>query len=42
MEDGTISGFGTHEEMLRTNAIYREIYESQTGAGSDADFDRKE
>ncbi|WP_130838122.1 ABC transporter ATP-binding protein [Lachnoclostridium sp. Marseille-P6806] len=41
MEDGKINGFGTHGELLAGNAIYREIYESQTGAGPDADFDEK-
>ncbi|HIR49936.1 MAG TPA: ABC transporter ATP-binding protein [Candidatus Avoscillospira avicola] len=30
LEDGKINGFGTHEELLETNTIYREIYESQT------------
>jgi ATP-binding cassette subfamily B protein len=40
MEDGEISGFGTHEELLETNAIYREVYESQTGGSGD--FDEKE
>jgi ATP-binding cassette subfamily B protein len=40
MEDGEVNGFGTHEELLRDNAIYREVYESQTGASGDADFDR--
>ncbi len=30
LEDGKINGFGTHEELLATNTIYREIYESQT------------
>ena len=30
LEDGKINGFGTHGELLETNAIYREIYESQT------------
>ncbi|MDY3917901.1 MAG: ABC transporter ATP-binding protein [Candidatus Limivivens sp.] len=30
MEDGKVNGFGTHEELLRTNAIYRDVYESQT------------
>ena len=30
LEDGKINGFGTHEELLKTNTIYREIYESQT------------
>ena len=30
MHDGKIDGFGTHEELLATNTIYREVYESQT------------
>ena len=30
LRDGQIDGFGTHEELLKTNTIYREIYESQT------------
>ena len=34
---GQISGFGTHEELLQTNAIYREVYESQTNGGGDFD-----
>lgn len=42
MEDGRINGFDTHRELLRTNTIYREVYESQTGAGADADFDSPE
>ena len=29
MHDGRVDGFGTHEELLRTNTIYREVYESQ-------------
>ena len=29
MENGMVNGFGTHEELLRTNQIYREVYESQ-------------
>ncbi len=40
MEDGEINGFGTHEELLSTNEIYREVYESQTGGSGD--FDEKE
>ena len=40
MDDGKINGFGTHEELLETNAIYREVYESQTGGSGD--FDEKE
>ena len=39
MDDGTVNGFGTHDELLKTNEIYREVYESQTGASGDADFD---
>ena len=38
MEDGKVNGFGTHEELLANNEIYREVYESQTGGGS-GDFD---
>lgn len=41
MDDGQISGFGTHAELLQSNNIYREVYESQTGAAADADFDRQ-
>lgn len=40
MDDGMINGFGTHDELLKNNEIYREVYESQTGASGDADFDR--
>ncbi len=37
MEDGRIDGIGTHEELLASNAIYREVYESQVqGGGADA------
>lgn len=39
MDDGCMSGVGTHEELLANNAIYRDVYESQT-AGS-GDFDEK-
>ena len=38
MDDGRINGIGTHEELLKNNEIYREVYESQTGGGS-GDFD---
>ena len=34
MEDGRIDGIGTSEELLKTNKIYREVYESQK-KGSD-------
>ena len=30
MDNGTINGIGTHEELLKNNEIYREVYESQT------------
>ncbi len=40
MEDGQVNGFGTHEELLAGNDIYREVFESQTGVDSDADFDK--
>jgi ATP-binding cassette subfamily B protein len=40
MDDGRINGFGTHEELLEQNQIYREVYESQTNGGGD--FDEKE
>lgn len=39
MDDGHINGFGTHEELLGSNSIYREVYESQTSGGGD--FDEK-
>ena len=34
MDDGVITGMGTHEELLANNVEYREIYESQTGKGA--------
>ncbi len=37
LEDGCMDGFGTHEELLETNSIYREVYESQTQGGGDFD-----
>ncbi|MBQ9983375.1 MAG: ABC transporter ATP-binding protein [Lachnospiraceae bacterium] len=37
MEDGAIDGFGTHEELLANNEIYRDIYESQTSGSGDFD-----
>ena len=40
LDNGQISGFGTHEELMRSNAIYREIYTTQTEGGGD--FDRPE
>lgn len=35
MDNGEINGVGTSEELLRTNAIYREVYESQVKGGAD-------
>lgn len=39
MDDGCVSGVGTHEELLANNAIYRDVYESQTAGNGD--FDEK-
>ena len=35
LDEGRVSGFGTHEELLKSNEIYRSIYESQTRGGDD-------
>jgi len=37
LESGCVNGFGTHEELLATNEIYRSIYEGQTEGGGDFD-----
>lgn len=37
MEDGCVDGFGTHEELLASNEIYREVYESQVSGNADFD-----
>ena len=37
LDDGTVNGFGTHEELLASNEIYREIYATQTQGGGDFD-----
>lgn len=37
MNNGEINGFGTHEELLRTNAIYQDVYNSQIKGGGDFD-----
>lgn len=37
LDDGMVNGFGTHDELLATNEIYRDVYESQTGGGGDFD-----
>ena len=37
LDDGRINGFDTHENLLQTNAIYQDIYESQIKGGGDFD-----
>ena len=37
LDDGRINGFDTHENLLKTNAIYQDIYESQIKGGGDFD-----
>ena len=37
LESGEINGFGTHEELLENNEIYRDVYESQTSGNGDFD-----
>ena len=37
LEEGEINGFGTHEELLATNEIYRDVYESQMSGSGDFD-----
>lgn len=37
INDGKIDGFGSHEELMKDNAIYRDVYESQTNGGGDFD-----
>ena len=37
LDEGRINGFGTHDELLASNEIYREVYESQTKGGGDFD-----
>lgn len=37
MNNGSIDGIGTHEELLAANEIYRDVYESQTGGSGDFD-----
>ncbi|MGN1136186.1 MAG: ABC transporter ATP-binding protein [Oscillospiraceae bacterium] len=37
LDDGCISGFDTHEKLLESNEIYKEIYDAQTGGSGDFD-----
>ncbi len=40
MDDGKVKGFDTHDNLLKTNDIYRDIYNMQT-SGGEGDFDQK-
>ena len=35
MDDGKIAALGSHEELMKTSEMYREVFESQTKGGSD-------
>ena len=37
LDDGKVNGFGSHEELLETNDIYRDVYESQNSGSGDFD-----
>ena len=37
LEDGRVNGFDTHDRLMETNAIYREVYRSQTDGSGDFD-----
>lgn len=37
MNDGKVNGFDTHENLLKNNEIYRDVYDSQTNGGGDFD-----
>ena len=37
MNDGKLDAFDTHENLLATNTIYRDVYDSQTNGGGDFD-----
>lgn len=37
LDNGMVNGFGTHDQLLENNAIYREVYESQTSGNGDFD-----
>ena len=39
MDNGVVTGFDTHEQLLRTNELYKEIYDIQTA--DHGDFDQK-
>ena len=35
LDNGKIDGIGTHDELIKTNKIYKDVYESQTKGGKD-------
>ena len=37
INDGKVDGFDTHENLLKNNEIYRDVYDSQTNGGGDFD-----
>ena len=37
MNEGRVDGFGTHDELMNSNEIYRDVYESQQGGSKDFD-----
>ena len=37
LKDGELNGFGSHSELVKTNPIYAEMYETQTKGGGDFD-----
>ncbi len=40
LEDGEVNGFDTHENLLKTNALYKEIYDAQMQSGGDFDQEK--
>lgn len=42
LDNGRINGIGTHEELIASNAIYREVYESQTENKTEASLNKDE
>jgi ATP-binding cassette subfamily B protein len=37
LNDGKLDAFDTHDNLLKSNAIYRDVYDSQTNGGGDFD-----